>query len=103
MIKVILTLVFLSSVLISTFFINNVYGQEVSGAAAEAGTQGGEDVISVGGQNLIVEMQGVDGIYGEKLLKFQIPSTNYSEICPSNQCEIEVTFASSGGPTPDDD
>ena len=53
---------------------------------------------------LILEMQVTDDpIEGDKILQFKIPSTNYTQICPSNQCDIEITFTHLSGPTPDDD
>ena len=60
--------------------------------------------VIVGGEILILEMQVTDDpIEGDKILQFKIPSTNYTQICPSNQCDIEITFAHLSGPTPDDD
>lgn len=72
-------------------------------STSEEEQQAESDNVIVGGEDLILEMQGVDNpIDNAEILQFKIPSTNYTQICPSNQCDIEITFAYLSGPAPDD-
>ena len=59
-------------------------------------------IVGGEGEELILEMQGVDSFIDPEILQFKIPSTNYTQICPSNQCEIEDTYTYLSGPSPDD-
>ena len=85
------------------FGISNNYVYATSEKVEEEVEEEANNVI-VGGEDLILEMQVTDDpIEGDKILQFKIPSTNYTQICPSNQCDIEITFAHLSGPTPDND
>ena len=83
------SIVFLFFTLILVIFgISNNYVYATSEKVEEEANN-----VIVGGEDLILEMQVTDDpIEGDKILQFKIPSTNYTQICPSNQCDIEITF-----------
>jgi hypothetical protein len=94
------SLVFLLTAIILIFFnISNIYTNVTSSLSSEDEQSAINDVI-VGGEDLILEIQGDDN---PEILQFQIPSTNYSQVCPSNECNIEITHTFLSGATPDDD
>ena len=97
------SIVFLFFTLILVIFgISNNYVYATSEKVEEVEEEANN--VIVGGEDLILEMQVTDDpIEGDKILQFKIPSTNYTQICPSNQCDIEITFTHLSGPTPDDD
>ena len=92
--KLLLSAPFLLLLVFLIFPISLIEGQETEEATKKIGD------VTVGGEDLNLEMQDADN---HDIIKFQIPSTNYSQICPSNQCEIEIIYSYFGAPTPDDD